>query len=577
MQPIPETPPPEPPPEPPLIWWLVMHRVTRYVVAWLVALGVAILLLDDSYRTFDLAERAEAHAGTPQVDLNESLFWRIYDSFFHQDLYEASWGPATIDFGGQWLMGRMLVENHGDQLYNRTIQRRVLARYYSDPLRNPVVPKASDLENLMGWLMGHDQPEPGEDLETFRPVGGPLYPPINAFIAYPLALMQPWVAYRVAQFLNLAEAVLAGLGIAWLTRRRIWWPVATTLILLFPGFSGSLCLGQNATLTLVIVVWGWALVVHERAIAAGVVWGLLAFKPVWGLAFFLPLLLTWRWRTGLAMIATGAGLAAATLPVVGIHSWLDWLYIGRKAAELYKIDENWLHYSRDVLSIPRRWLEDFRWDGAPEFDSDPFAWIFYQLSRLLPNASAYPEYWPADVTSWAALLTVILATAALALWRRRQARATTGTAPAFLLLGAWLSCYHFMYYDVLLASVPLFLLCADPIVYLRPHVFSLSVVPISATKGGDELLTYFRPEPPQSYPPLPNGLAGGFRQVLVLSSVTLTLILVLYLTYPVIKNKWVNPAYPFGQPWDTYVLIVIWLWCGALWIRQGRDGKAAVE
>ena len=29
---------------------------------------------------------------------------------------------------------------------------------------------------------------------------------------------------------------------------------------------------------------------------------------------------------------------------------------------------------------------------------------------------------------------------------------------AFVLLGAWLSCYHFMYYDVLLAALPIFLL-----------------------------------------------------------------------------------------------------------------------
>jgi arabinofuranan 3-O-arabinosyltransferase len=54
-----------------------------------------------------------------------------------------------------------------------------------------------------------------------------------------------------------------------------------------------------------------------------VVWGLLAFKPVWALAFFLVPLVTRRWRTCLAMAGTGAALALTTVPFVGWQCWLE--------------------------------------------------------------------------------------------------------------------------------------------------------------------------------------------------------------------------------------------------------------
>src|SRR5205085_47637 len=137
---------------------------------------------------------------------------------------------------------------------------------------------------------------------------------------------------------------------------RIWWPVATALVRAFPGFSGSLLLGQNATHTLTILVWGWVLVTRGRPAWGGAVWGLLAFKPVWALAFFLVPLLSRRWRFCAAMAATGAGLALLTLPFVGVGSWKDWLAIGKEAADLYDVERNWIFLSRVLLTEPRRYL-----------------------------------------------------------------------------------------------------------------------------------------------------------------------------------------------------------------------------
>src|SRR5262249_3902028 len=126
-------------------------------------------------------------------------------------------------------------------------------------------------------------------------------------------------------------------------------------------------LGQNPTITLAIAIWGWALAVRGYSVAGGMVWGLFAFKPVWGLAFFLVPLLSGRWRFCMTMIATGLGLVVATLPFTGLQTWFDWLAVGKEASALYNVNQNWIMLSRDLHGIPRRILHDF---SAPETDRD---------------------------------------------------------------------------------------------------------------------------------------------------------------------------------------------------------------
>ena len=62
--------------------------------------------------------------------------------------------------------------------------------------------------------------------------------------------------------------------------------------------------------------------------------------------------------------------------------------------------------------------------------------------------------------------------------RAKLARATDGPAAAFVLLGAWMMCYHFMYYDVLLAALPVALLFMQPRRWLEP-IF-VAVLPLAA-------------------------------------------------------------------------------------------------
>src|SRR5262249_15420117 len=156
--------------------------------------------------------------------------------------------------------------------------------------------------------------------------------------------------------------------------------------------------------SLVFLIWGWVLIARGRPGWGGVVWGLLAYKPVWAAVFFLALVLTRRWRAAVAMLGTGAALAALTLPFVGWHSWLDWLQVGREADQEYKVDENWISCSRDLVSIPRRWLLDFS----------------------LPKDERDRNWLPPALIGWGLLLAVVGVTVHVAVQRWRRPAPTEG-------------------------------------------------------------------------------------------------------------------------------------------------------
>ena len=106
------------------------------------------------------------------------LAWVGYDEPGRPD---GTVGHIYIDFSGQWIMGRMFVRGEGPYLYDR---ERVGTGAPAG-LR-----PARDGETAFGWLI--EAPDrPG--------VGGPLYPPIQALFFYPLGLLPPLTAYRIAQ------------------------------------------------------------------------------------------------------------------------------------------------------------------------------------------------------------------------------------------------------------------------------------------------------------------------------------------------------------------------------------------
>jgi hypothetical protein len=501
-----------------------------------------------------------------------------------------------IDFAGQWLLGRMLALGHGRHLYHRNYQREVLRQAYPIEDEIPLAERSTEegfeheVDSLMGWLVGNDDPDASQAVASFvaplaaqgpcdilalarleqeelekriqrslQPqVGGPLYPPIHALVMYPLGRLRPSHAYRALQFFEMLLVVALGWGIRLLSQGKIWWPVGIAMVLFYPGFSTSLNLGQNSIVILSLLVWGWVFLSRGRPTCAGIIWGLMAFKPVWAAAFFLVPLVTGRWRFCLAMLATGAALAIATLPLVGWQSWLEWLQVGSAATAVYNKDENWVFLSRDLLGIPKRWLLDFQ---APA------------QMRASPAATAI---------GWGLLLSTATATVVVARSRRDRNQVLAGPPAAFLLLGGWLCCFHFMYYDVLLTALPVVLLLSDPRRYLQPVVLSVSEL----RDGATDLHRYLGPALAGSYPLSTTVAQVGVRQVVVRNSMTLTLLALFLVTdylfpflsvavsvsAPDLKNLAIPTPIKFstsvlGTPWNTFCLIALWLWCGWLWWR----------
>jgi hypothetical protein len=345
------------------------------------------------------------------------------------------------------------------------------------------------------------------------------------------------------QCLNLGVIFLCGWLVSRLSEGRVWWPVAAFALMVFPGFNGAINLGQNPALSLALLLLGWWLMAARgRPLFGGAVWGLLAFKPVWAVAFFPALPLTGRWRAAAGMAVVGIAFAALTLPVVGFPVWLDWLEVGRLGSAGYDRDQSWIFLSRDLLGIPRRWLLSFEDNQA----TNPDAPLPAILGRAL----------------WLGCASI---TVALGLLRRRAVRSATGPGPAFVLLGAWLSCYHFMYYDVLLAALPLCLLFTEPARYLRLTFWPRPREPLSPA-----LLAYYRPTLADLTPPPVPLLASGRTPRWVRNPLPPTLLaLLIGLSYagPILDPTWHFP------PWDTFCLLALWAWCAARVLRAETPGE----
>jgi hypothetical protein len=475
-------------------------------------------------------------------------------------------GHTQIDFGGQWVMGRMIATGRGRELYHREVQWEVVREGFPPSGESPYTRRNADLprhlrepeardddirhdaDSLMHSFMGKDTP----DASGKPSIGGPLYPPVHAVLYSPLGMIdRPQLAYCLFQYLTVGLTFVAGLGVNKLSSGRVWWPAATLVILLYPGYRSGLDLAQNHVLTLAILVWGWVLAARGRDGLGGLVWGLLAFKPTWAAAFFLAPLLMGRWRFCLTMVLTGVALGLATFPIVGVQAWFDWLDVGKEASAVYTVNRNWIGLSRDLSGIPRRMLIDF---AVPESQ---------RASRT------------ADVAGWALWAGVFVPTVAVYLWRGNR-RYRTGLGAGFLFLGAYLCCYRFMYYDVLLSVLPLAVLLADPRRFVNATAYEVRPVGLADDPLRPRWVGYVNSFP---YTILAVLLLveNWLLQLQVQGTVGLGYFST---TAPGGTQKHVptvSAELTLFQAWETILLLFLWGWC--LWrlVWGGDRGEPAYE
>lgn len=156
------------------------------------------------------------------------------------------------------------------------------------------------------------------------------YPPFFLFLAAPLATMPYALSLAVWQGVTFALYLWAVWAIARMRpadlspmengEARPWHRLSLLFAVAFPAVFVNLGHGHNGFLTAALLGGGLVLL-DRRPVIAGILFGLLAYKPQFGLLLPLVLVLTGRWRTVAAAAAVVVLLVAATTLVFGIDIW----------------------------------------------------------------------------------------------------------------------------------------------------------------------------------------------------------------------------------------------------------------
>ncbi len=190
------------------------------------------------------------------------------------------------------------------------------------------------------------------------------YPPFFLFVAAALALMPYGLALAVWQAVTLGLYLLTIRAILVPSRRlrregqgEGAYALGEVLLLAvaFPAVFINIGHGQNGFLTAALI--GGALVLLDRRpLIAGVLFGLLAYKPQFGLMIPLVLASTGRWRCFAAAAATVLVLALATTAAFGPQIWHVFLDSTRftRVVALEQGNTGW-YKIQSVFSWARMW------------------------------------------------------------------------------------------------------------------------------------------------------------------------------------------------------------------------------
>lgn len=189
--------------------------------------------------------------------------------------------PIGTDFSGVWTAGRMLLAGDAAGLFDPAthfaFQRQVFA--------NPAI-------DVFGWH----------------------YPPFFLGVAAVLALM-PYVPALIVW-----QASTFGLYLAAVRAIAPPVPGVTMVAIGFPAVLVTLGHGHNSFLSAGLIGFGLVLL-DRRPVVAGVLIGLLAFKPQFGLVLPVVLVLGGHWRAALSAAATVLALVAAATGCLGFEVW----------------------------------------------------------------------------------------------------------------------------------------------------------------------------------------------------------------------------------------------------------------
>jgi hypothetical protein len=158
-----------------------------------------------------------------------------------------------------------------------------------------------------------------------------LYPPHYLLFLVPFGWL-PFAAGGIAFLLLTFVALVSAL---WLFAKdkeeRL---ILAFAALLCPAAAVTVCAGQNTFLTLALLIGGLGLA-PRRPVLAGILLGILTFKPQLWLMVPFALIASRQWKTLFSAGVCAVVLAAASVLVFGLGPWRDWIHIMTAPSDLY--------------------------------------------------------------------------------------------------------------------------------------------------------------------------------------------------------------------------------------------------
>ncbi len=167
-----------------------------------------------------------------------------------------------------------------------------------------------------------------------------LYPPTYLLLLVPFGLLPfatSCVLFLVVSFACLAAAIWLSVGSGY---RRWLHPASLALA---PAVAFNIGSGQNAFLTSALLIGGFGLL-PGRPLVAGVLLGLLTYKPQLWLLAPVALVASRQWQALAATILTAGFMVLASVAVFGIEPWRAWIgWFVDAPPEIY---QTWLQAGR---------------------------------------------------------------------------------------------------------------------------------------------------------------------------------------------------------------------------------------
>ena len=158
-----------------------------------------------------------------------------------------------------------------------------------------------------------------------------VYPPSFLLLFLPFGVLPP--AVSLAVFLLSGFVAVLAAAFVYVGRGQPRWIVAFSLVLC-PAVPFNVMTGQNAFFTSALLVGGFGLIGRYPA-TAGVLLGVLSFKPQLWLMVPVALVAARQWRALASAAVSALALALLSLAVFGPEIWRAWLGLVTGANEAY--------------------------------------------------------------------------------------------------------------------------------------------------------------------------------------------------------------------------------------------------